>query len=64
MIKVDDANYRLEHYTKQAKKIDEELSALNVKVNKIQEILVREREDLQSLIASSLGRKVAVVVEA
>ena len=63
VIKVDDANYRLEHYAKQAKKIDEELSVLNVKVNKIQEILVREREDLQSLIASSLGRKVAVVVD-
>ncbi len=63
VIKVDDANYRLEHYAKQAKKIEEELNALNVKVNKIQEILVREREDLQSLIASSLGRKVAVVVD-
>jgi len=63
VIKVDDAAYRLEHYAKQALKMEEDISTLDGKVNKLQDILMREREGLQSLIESSLSRKVAVTVE-
>ena len=63
VVKVDDAAYRLDHYHKQAKKLEGEISLLLEKTSKLENILVREREELQSLIKSSLGRMVTVVLE-
>ncbi len=63
VIKVDDAAYRLEHYVKQVKKLEEDISVLNQKSTKLQQLLAREQGDLQSLIKSSFGRKVVLVLE-
>lgn len=61
-VRVDDAAYRLEHYTKQTAKLHEEISALNEKVMKLHYLLVREQEALQSLINTSLSRKVKITL--
>ncbi|MDP3698314.1 MAG: hypothetical protein Q8R47_01875 [Nanoarchaeota archaeon] len=63
VIKVDDAAYRLDHYHKLVKKLDAEISLLNEKATKLQKALAREQGELQSLINSSLGRNVLVMVE-
>jgi len=63
VIKVDDAAYRLEHYVKQAQKIEEGISSLSRKSNKLQDLLTREHEELQSLIKSSLERNVLIKIE-
>src|SRR3989344_4445543 len=63
VIKMDDAAYRLEHYLKQAGRMEEEISLLDQKSVKLQEVLKREQEEVQSLIKASLGRNVLVTVE-
>ena len=63
VIKVDDAAYRLDHYHKLAKKLEAEMLLLNEKINKLQDVLTREQGELQSLITSSLGKKVTVLLE-
>ena len=62
VVKVDDAAYRLDHYLKQAKRLEEDISKLNGKLQKLQNIFQREQSDLQSLIKSSLGREVTISV--
>ena len=62
VIKVDDAAYRLDHYVKQVEKMEEDISVLNQKSTKLQQLLTREQEDIQSLIKSSFGRKVAILL--
>ena len=62
VIKVDDAAYRLDHYHKQAKKLEGEISLLLEKTNKLENIMFRERKELQSLIKSGLGRMVIVAL--
>ena len=63
VIKMDDAAYRLDHYLKQVKKMEEDISVLNEKSTKLQQLLTREQDDLQSLIKSSFGRNVVLVLE-
>jgi len=60
--KVDDAAYRLEHYDKQAQKLQDEITVLTGKITKLQNLLAREKEELQSLIKSSLNRTVMISI--
>lgn len=62
IIKVDDAAYRLEHYVKQAAKMEEEITLLQQKVSKLELVMARGKEELQSLIKSSLQRTVVVLL--
>ncbi|MEK6809692.1 MAG: hypothetical protein AABY40_03385 [Nanoarchaeota archaeon] len=61
VIKIDDAAYRLEHYLKQAGRMEEEISVLNEKLAKLQDLLRREQQGVQVLIKSTLDREVSVV---
>lgn len=63
VIKIDDAAYRLEHYLKQAGRMEGEISLLKEKSAKLQGLLTREREEVQNLIKVSLGRNVLIMVE-
>lgn len=63
VIKMDDAAYRLEHYLKQAGRMEEEISMLTEKSVKVHDVLTREQQEVQSLIKASLGRDVLVTVE-
>jgi len=62
VVKVDDAAYRLDHYMKQAQKLKEDISILEGKSSKLQEVCMREKGELQSLIKSSLGREVVILL--
>ena len=62
VIKMDDAAYRLEHYIKQAKRMEEEISLLEEKSAKLQYLLKREQEEVQSLIKVTLSKDVLINV--
>gem|GEM_PF-6430796 len=62
MVKLDDAAYRAEHYNKQVTKLTQEISGLKEKQTKVQQILIREQQELQNLIKSSLGREVVIII--
>ncbi len=63
VIKVDDAAYRLDHYLKQAQKLEEEIAALAEKSNRLQEVCKREQQELHSLIKSSLDKDVVISIQ-
>ncbi|MDO8510801.1 MAG: hypothetical protein Q7S55_01415 [Nanoarchaeota archaeon] len=63
VVKMDDAAYRLEHYLKQAGRMEGEIFLLNQKSVKLQGVLKREQEEVQNLIQTSLGRNVLVMME-
>lgn len=63
VIKMDDAAYRLEHYVRQTTKMEKDIALLQEKSTKLHNMLKHEQEGLQSLVRSSLGRKVLVAVE-
>lgn len=62
LMKIDDAAYRLDHFTKQVEKLDEEISVLEDKVGTLEERVSREQEFIQNLIKVSLGRNVVIKV--
>ncbi len=62
LMKIDDAAYRLDHFTKQSEKLDEEISVLEDKAETLRETVSREQEFIQNLIKVSLGRNVVIKV--
>lgn len=62
VVKLDDAAYRAEHYNKQVAKLTQEISGLKEKQIKVQQVLLREQEELRNLINSSLGREVTIII--
>jgi len=63
VVKMDDAAYRLEHYSKQEKKMTEDISTLEKKSAKLHDLLKREREEIQGLVKAGFSKNVLLVLE-
>ena len=62
VVKIDDAAFRLDHYLKQVKKLQEEISIFEEKVAKMQMLALKEQQEIQDLIKSGLQKSISITL--
>lgn len=61
LLKVQDVQYRLDHFTRQALSLDEEIQSIKLELTKLEKRKAAEKKKIEQTIQSALGKEVVLV---
>ena len=62
LLKVEDANYRLEHFRSQVERLHEEIGDCDEEIQKNENLIGKEKEYVQEIAKVNLGRNIQIVL--